>query len=393
MKRITLITVILISVLTGACDKKHEPSPDEKIHSMSVSVRKVNDQVQLDITALTFKNSSGPEATTFEQAEVWVSEGVSGLSNLKLVTTTTEKTVKLENLQPEKTYYVAVKGLKNGVKSDYSKPIMFTTNSLKPVQTLLELNFGWFMSGSDKNPYLAYVDDNTGEVILQNWQDKSKKVIFKNSASKTYMIKGFYSEGTMLILETTRNRERAYDYYDLTTEKFLEIPMPEGARIWNCAFSPDGFRMAYTDYNQTGLYIYDIVLKQSRKYSDSFFYDFNWSVDGKSIIQLRNKPNVNSDAREIVKWDLADSNKAPELLFEWPDVIQWMSFSPTDNYVLFSSYVSNNADLWIYDLKTRKTWQISDVSNFGWLSDKEFFVNANKLPNETSWKTYKYTMP
>jgi len=393
MKRIILIAVILISVLTGACDKKHEPLPDDKISNMTVSARKVNDDVILDISAVKFNSGSGPEATTFEQAEVWVSEGVSGFSNMKLVTTTAEKTVKLENLQSEKTYYVAVKGLKNGVKSDYSKPIMFTTNSLKPVQTLLELNFGWSMSGSDKNSYLAYIDGNTGELILQNWEDKSKKVIFKNSASKTYLVRGFHSEGTLLVLETTRNRERAYDFYDLTTEKFTEIAMPEGARVWNCAFSPDGFKMAYTDYNKTGLYIYDIVLQQSRKYSDGFFYDFNWSVDGKSIIQLRNKPNVNNDIREIVKWDLADSNKTPELLFEWPDLIQWMSFSPTDNYVLFSSYVSNNADLWIYDLKTHKTWQISDVGYFGWLSDKEFFVNANKIANETSWKTYKYTMP
>lgn len=393
MKRITLIAVTLILIIAGACDKKEEPSPNDKIDSMSVSARKVNDRVQLNITALAFKNTSGPEITTFDQAEVWVSEGASGFSNMKLVATTTEKTAILENLQPDKTYYVAVKGLKNGVKSDYSKQIMFTTNSLKPVQTLFELNFGWFMSGSGKNPYLAYVDGNTGEVILQNWQDKSKKVIFKNSASKTYLVRGFYSEGTMLVLETTRNRERAYDYFDLLSEKFLEIPMPEGARIWNCAFSPDGFKMAYTDYNKTGLYIYDIVLKQSRKYSDGFFYDFIWSVDGKSIIELRNKPNTNSDIREIVRWDLADSTQTPALLFEWPDVIQWMSFSPADNYVLFSSYVSNNSDLWIYDLKTRKTWQISDVSNFGWLSDKEFFVNANKLANETSWKTYKYTMP
>ncbi|MBA4850962.1 WD40 repeat domain-containing protein [Emticicia sp. BO119] len=392
MQKSLLLVVCLVCLLITACQKKQEPLPDDEIASMSVSARKINDGVTLDIAAVTFKNAN-PVATTFEQAEVWISEEASGYSNMKLSSTTTSRTVKLENLKADKTYFVAVKGLKNGVKSEFSKPIMFTTSSIKPLETLLELPNGWFMSSSDKSPYLAYVDASTGEVTLQNWKDKSKKVIFRNSASKSYQIKGFYSEGTLLVLETTRERERAYDYYDFLSDKIIEIKMPPGARIWNCAFSPDGFKMAYTDYNKTGLFIYDTVIENVRLYSNEAFYDFDWSRDGKNIDQIRTKPNSSSDTREVVRWDLADSGKTPAKLFEWPDNIQWTSFSPKDDYVLFASYVSNNADLWIYELKTGKTWQISDVANFGWLSDKEFFVNANKTGNETSWKTYKYTMP
>jgi len=394
MQRLSLLIICVVTFFINACDKKQEPSPPvgDEISSMSVSARKVNGEVTLDIAATTFKGTN-PASTTFEQAEVWISEGASGYSNMKLLSTTNSRTVKLENLKADKTYYVAVKGIKNGVKTEFSKQIMFTTSTLKPLETLLELQNGWFINSSATSPYLAYVDDGTGEVILQNWKDKTKKVIFKNTASKSYHIKGFYTEGARLFLETTRGQDRAFDYYDLAAEKIVEIKNPIASRIWNCAFSPNGYRMAFTDYNSTGLFLYDTVLENLRLYSNDTFHDFQWTVDGKNIIEIRNKVNSSLDTREVVKWDLADSKKTPAKLFEWPDAIQSVLFSPNDEYVLFTSSVSNNADLWIYELKSGKTWQISDTSNFGWLSAKEFFVNVNKTGNETSWKTYRYTMP
>ncbi|RFS16197.1 WD40 repeat domain-containing protein [Emticicia sp. C21] len=394
MQRLSLIIICVVALFINACDKKQEPSPPagDEISSMSVSARKVNGEVILDITATTFKGTN-PVATTFEQAEVWVSEEASGYSNMKLVSTTNSKTLKLDNLKADKTYYVAVKGIKNGVKTEFSKQIMFTTSTIKPLETLLELQNGWFISSSPTSPYIAYVDDGTGEVILQNWKDKTRKVIFKNSASKSYRIKGFYTEGARLFLETTRGQDRAFDYYDLANEKIIEIKMPIASRIWNCAFSPNGYRMAFTDYNSTGLFLYDTVLENLRVYSNDTFHDFQWTVDGKNIIEVRNKANSTLETREVVKWDLADSKKTPAKLFEWPDAIQSVLFSPNDEYVLFASSVANNSDLWIYELKSGKTWQISDTSNFGWLSEKEFFVNVNKTGNETSWKTYRYTMP
>lgn len=393
MKRIPLLIIIAITLFNISCQKKQEPSPDDKISSMSVSARKVNDEVILDISASKFTTIPVPVSATFDQAEVWISEEASGYSNMKLTTTTTVRTVKLENLKADKTYYVAVKGIKNGVKTEFSKQIMFSTRSLKPDQTLFDLPNGWFMSSSDKSPFMAYVDGGTDEVTLINWKDKSKKVIFKNHAGKSYQIKGFYTDGTRLFLETTRERERAFDYYDLVDGKIVEIKSPLGVRLWNCAFSPNGFRLAYTEYNKPGFFIYDIPLENVRLYSDDTFHDFEWTVDGKNIIEVRNKANAAADAREVVRWNLADSKETPAKLFEWPDAIQWVSFSPQNDYVLFSSSVSNNEDLWIYELKTGKTWQISDVNSFGWLSDKEFFVSANKTGNETTWKTYKYTIP
>ena len=394
MQRLSLVIICVVAFFVNACDKKENPSPPagDKISSMAVSARKVNGEVILNISAVTFKNSL-PVGTTFEQAEVWMSEEASGYSNMKLASTTTSTTVKLENLKANKTYYVAVKGIKNGVKSEFSKQIMFTTSTIKPLETLLELPNGWFINSSSSSPYLAYVDDGTGEVILLNWKDKSKKVIFKNSASKSYHIKGFYTEGARLFMETTRGQDRAFDYYDLVDGKIFEIKNPIASRIWNCAFSPNGYRMAFTDYNSSGLFLYDTVLENVRLYSNDTFHDFQWTVDGKNIIEVRNKANSTLDTREVVKWDLADSKKTPAKLFEWPDAIQSVLFSPNDEYVLFASSVANNADLWIYELKSGKTWQISDTSNFGWLSEKEFFVNVNKTGNETSWKTYRYTMP
>jgi WD40 repeat protein len=392
MKRIPLLIVIAITLFATSCQKKQEPSPDDQISSMSVSARKVGAEIIIDISAIKFDNV-GPKQTTFDQAEVWISEEASGYSNMKLTSTTNVRTVKLSNLKADKTYYVAVKGIKGGVKTEFSKQIMFSTSSLKPDETLLDLPNSLFMSGSYESPFIAYIDDLSGEIIIQNWKDKTKKVIFKNSTAKNYQIKGFYNGGTRLFLERAGEIGRTFDYYDLLENKFIEMKMPFGARIWNCAFSPNGFRMAFTDYNSPGLYLYDIAIENVRLYTNETFHEFSWTVDGKNINQVRNKANASLDAREVVKWDLADSKLAPAKLFEWRDAIQSVSFSPGNEYVLFASTVSNNEDLWIYELQSGKTWQISDANNFGWLSDREFFVNVNKTGTETSWKTYKYTMP
>lgn len=395
MQKSSLVFVFIVSLLTSACWKKNDPSPDGQISSMSVSAKKLNDEVTLTLTAYTFDTPVGPIATTFDEAEVWISEEASGHSNMKLAYTTKEKTLKLENLKPDKTYYVAVKGTKNGVKTDFSKAIMFITRSLKPTSTLVETSRNYYMKSSGSSPYLAYVDDLTGELVLKNWQDKSTKVLFKNIQSKWYQVKGFYAQGRRLFLETGKNNnsERAFEYYDIAAQKFVAIEIPANARVWNYSFSPDGSKLAYTDYSRQGLYIYDIANKVDKLFSnDGFFYSFDWSADGKHIFVLRNASSGIS--KQIVKYDATDASQTPTSVFQWPDEsIGWVTFSPKEDYVLFGSYVANSADLWICELKTKKFWQISDVGNFGWVSDKEFFVNTNKAENEVTYKTYKYTMP
>ncbi|GAB3523756.1 TolB family protein [Emticicia fontis] len=405
MQRLTLFIICFVTFFINACQKKNEPAPPEPnngISSVTVSSRKINGIITLDISAFALDAAKNPKPTTFEQAEVWISEELSGYTNMKLATTTTTRTVKLENLKADKTYYLAVKGMKNGTKTDFSPAIMFSTRSLQPVETLLDFPFNFGVSGSALFPYLSYVDIESGKVILRNWKTKVDTVIFTNSASKSYLIKGFYGLTLGMYLETTKNTALGFDSYGLLKDKdgrptgkygITEMDMPSGARIWNCAFSPDGRRMAYTDYNKPGLFVYDTILDESYMYFPETFFDFYWSADGKNIIQTRNIANASLDAREVVKWDLGDPKKAPEKIFNWPDEIESLSFSPTQEYVLFISNVSNNADLWIYDLKSAKTWQISDVNGFGWLSEKEFFVSVNKTDTQTSWKTYRYTMP
>lgn len=397
MQKIPLPLIFIISLLTNACWHKHDPSPDDKISSMSVSAKKANNEVTLSITAYTFPNPSGPQPTTFDEAEVWISEEASGYSNMKLAYTTKENTLKLENLKPEKTYYVAVKGTKNGIKTEFSKAIMFITRSLEPASTLLETPYNYYMKSSGNSPYVAYVDDKTGELILQNWQDKSTKVLFKNTVSKWYQVKGFYAQGSRLFLETgkSNNTERAFEYYDIAEQKFIPVEIPANARVWNYSFSSDGTRLAYTDYSRQGLFIYDTKIKEDKLFSsEGFFYNFDWSADDKSLIYGRTRPASGPTVREILKSSISGGGKDATRIFEWPDeTMQWVMLSPKEEYILFGSYVSNNADLWIYEIKTQKLWQVSDAGNFGWISDKEFFVNKNKGENETSYKTYRYTMP
>jgi WD40 repeat protein len=394
MQKSSLVIVFIVLLLMSACWKKQEPPPDGSISNMAVSARKVNEEVILSLTAYTFKSPVGPEPTTFDEAEVWISEEASGYSNMKLAYTTKEKTLKLENLRPDKTYYVAVKGTKNGIKTDFSKAIMFITRSLKPTSTLIETARSYYMKSSDNSPYLAYVDDITGELVLKNWQDKSTRVLFKNTQSKWYQVKGFNAQGGRLFLETsnTNNKERAFEYYDIAAQKFVPIEIPANARVWNYAFSPDGSKLAYTDYSRQGLYMYDITTKADKLFSnDGFFYNFDWSADSKHVFVLRPGSGI---SKQIVKYDASNASQIPAKIFEWPDeTLSSVAFSPKEDYVLFGSYAANNNDLWICELKTKKLWQISDVGNFGWISDKEFFVNGYKAENEVTYKTYKYTMP
>ena len=394
MQKSSFLIVFIVSLLANACWKKNDPYPDGSISNMAVSAKKINDEVTLGISAYTFKSPVGPEPTTFDEAEVWISEEAPGYSNMKLAYTTKEKTLKLENLKPDKTYYVAVKGIKNGVKTDFSKAIMFVTSSLKPTSTLVETARNYYMKGSVNSPYLAYVDETTGELILKNWEDKSTRVLFRNIQSKWYQAKGFNAQGSRLFLETGKNNnsERAFEYYDITAQKFVPIEIPANARVWNYSFSPDGSKLAYTDYSRKGLYIYDITNKVDKLFaSDGLFYSFDWSADGKYILVLRPGQGL---TRQVVKYDISTANLSPNYVFEWSnESIGWVTFSPKEDYVLFGSYAANSTDLWICELKTRKLWQISDIGNFGWVSDKEFFVNGNKAENEVTYKTYKYTMP
>ncbi|GAB3523760.1 TolB family protein [Emticicia fontis] len=395
MQKSSLLIVFIVSLLTSSCGKKDDPFPYGPITSMGVSAKKVNNEVTLTLSAYTFKSPVGPEPTTFDEAEVWISEEASGYSNMKLAYTTKETTVKLTNLKPDKYYFVAVKGTKNGVKTDFSKSIMFITSSLSPTSTLIETSRNYYMKGSSNSPYLAYVDDLTKELILENWKDKSTKVLFKNTESKWYQVKGFNAQGDRLFLETSNNnnKERAIDYYDIATQKFVSIEIPANARIWNYAFSPDGTKLAYTDYSRQGLYIYDIPTKTDKLFSSAGFYSFDWSADNKSILALTNKAYM-GNVMVVEKYDITLPTKAPTRVFDWAnESIGWVTFSPKEDYVLFGSYISNSMDLWISELKTGKLWQISDVGNFGWVSDKEFFVNTNKADNEVTYKTYKYTMP
>lgn len=398
MQKTTFLVILIAALLTNACWHKHDPSPEnDKISNMAVSARKLNDQVTLNITAYTFTSHVGPTPTTFDEAEVWISEEASGYSNMKLAYTTKEKTLKLENLKRETTYYVAVKGIKDGEKTDFSKAIMFITRSLSPSSVLLETSNNNYMKSSGNSPYLAYVDGTANDLILENWQNKTRKVLYKNIPGKSYQVKGFYANGSRLFLETNKgnNSDRAFEYYDIAAAKFVGIEIPAIARVWNYALSPDGSKLAYTDYSRKGLYIYDITTKVDKlAWADGFFYTFDWSADSKNIYAIRTMNVSGPPATEIVKYDPANPDKLPTQVFSWLDTtLSWAMFSPKEDYLLFGSSIANSPDVWIYEVKTKKIWQISDSGNFGWISDKAFFVNSNKATGENSYKTYRYSMP
>lgn len=399
MKKIPLLIVFIVALLTNACFKEHDPEPNGAISSMEVSAKRVNDDVIVDIVAYTDNGQVGPTTTTFDAAEIWIAEDVKGYANMELAYTTTQTSLKLENLKPDKDYYVAVKGIKNGKKTGFSKYIMFVNRSLKPTSTLFEMPAAavYYIKSSSTRPYVAYLDNTTGEVILQNWQDKSKQVIVKNTDTKVYQVRGFYAEGSRLFLETSNpynHSERAFEYYDLSTEKFVAVELPTRARVWNYAFSADASKLAYTDYSRQGLYIYDMTTKEDKRYLSDSFYSFEWSADGKNIYMIRNKAFIGPPIAEIVKYDITNAAQEPTPLFEWRDeTMAWVMLSPKEEYILFASYISNSPDLWIFEFKTKKFWQISGIVNFGWLSAKEFFVTTGESESGDTYKTYKYTMP
>ena len=393
MKKSLLLLLLSIALTEMGCQSYVSPYSQEPIKALSISAKIIDNYVEIGIDAEAL-TSSGVLPTTFDEVEVWVAED--NPSNRKWSYTTKETTLKLNDLQADKMYYISAQATKNGQKTEISKPIMFINSTIKSVGLLSESSCGAYIKSSTDTPYLVYSmgceKGQFNEIWIENWQTRAKKMIHQNSSSKHYTVKGFYDAGKIIILETTQNKKRAFEYYDMSTEKFINIETPADASIKTYDFSPDGKKMAYTDSTKQGLYIYNTQTKENRQLSNDVFYDFEWLKDGETIVQIRNKPTngTNPTVKEVVRYKIIGNNPPAEKLLEWEDSnLGWASISPKQEYILFQSYVANNNDLWVYEIKTKKLWQISNVTYFGWLSDKEFFANVTYKGDDT----FRYRIP
>ncbi|WP_428659374.1 TolB family protein [Runella sp.] len=372
MKNTSTFFAVLFFSLIGiiGCKKAPEPSPEEPL-LMSAVASYDNEKVSIQSIGSVFMGTTGPQPVDFDKTEVWLAEG--SPSNLKLIQTTEQKTIELTGLQSDKQYFVAVKGSKGDYWSALSTPILVIPNQLKPVKQLLQTTNTVSFYLSPAGTYsLTQSQDSKDITLTQLATGKTQKLTYPS----TIFFRNWIGNGGQIIFEAPTSQRRNYVIYDVTKGSFSEFTLPTAANVWQAALSPDGKKIAYTDYNRIGnVLIYDTDTKIDKRTTLEKPYDMVWTSDSRSLLVHRYATSA-QEAQEIVQYD-PEKDAVTKTLFVTPakGSIQWPMLSPSGNQLLFSSTLSGQPHVWLYDLTAQKLRPITrGTSQFGWLSGSEFYA-------------------
>lgn len=367
-KAFPLIAVLLIAI--GCNRKTPEPSPEHPL-LMSVRAGYENEKVIIEVVGSVFASTAGPTPVDFDKTEVWLAEG--SLSNLTLLQTTDLKRIELTNLQSDKVYYVAVKGSKGGYWSELSSPVMVVPNKLKPSKELLQTAKTVSFYLSPNGTYsLVQSQDSKDITLTQLATNKVQKLTYSSSI----IFRNWVGNSEQIIFEASLNQRRGFVIYDISKETFSEFALPAAANVWLASLSPDGKKIAYTDYNRTGnVWLYDTDTKIDKRTALAQPYEIAWTADSRSLLVHRYKSS-GQDAQEIVQFD-PQNDVVTKTLFVIPakGSIQWPRLSLSGNKLLFSATLSGQPHIWLYDLETEKLRPVTKGTyQFGWLSESEFYA-------------------
>ena len=367
----TLFALIFFGLfLTMGCKKTPEPSPEDPL-LMNAVASYDNDKVIINSIGSVFMGTAGPQPVDFDKTEIWVSEG--SPSDLKLLETIHEKQTELTDLRPDKMYYVAVKGSKGDYWSALSAPILVIANPLKAVKTLWQPTKGSNTYLSPASTYSLGQSQDAQTITLTHLASgKAQKLTYKS----TLLFKTWGTNSEQVIFETSANQRRAYVIYDVVKETFSEFALPSTAHVWLAALSPDGKKIAYTDYNRTGnVWVYDTDTKTDKKTALPQPYDMEWTNDSRALLVHRYGA-TSQESQEVVLYDV-QKDAVTKALFTTPykNSLQSPKLSPSGNQLLFSSTLSGQPHLWLYDLRTEKLRPVlKSTFQFGWLSASEFYA-------------------
>ncbi|GAB3962898.1 hypothetical protein GCM10028805_64930 [Spirosoma harenae] len=355
---------------TYGCKKAPDPSPANPL-LMSARASYENDKVTIESIGSMFAGSAGPQPVEFSKTEVWLSEG--SPAALTLVQTTDQKQIELSNLQADKLYYVAVKGSKGDYWSELSTPILIVPNKVKPIKPLLTTvnTVSLYLSPSGTLA-LAQTQVSNEVTLTQLTTGKAQKLTY----SSPILFRSWIGTGEQIIFEAPTTQRRQYIIYDVAKATFSEFGLPANANVWEAAFSPDGTKIAYTDYQRTGyVWIYDTTTKTDKQTSLTKPYTMVWTGDNRSLLIHRYK-FASVDAQEIVQYD-SQTDAVTKTLFVTPvkGSIQGPVLSPSGDQLLFSSTLSGQPHVWWYDLQREKLRPVTrGSSQFGWLTGSAFYA-------------------
>lgn len=356
--------------ITVGCDRTPEPSPAHPL-LMSVSAVYKKDTVRLEPVGSVFVGTTGPQPVDYDQTEVWLSEGRPG--DLKLIQTTDRKTIDLTGLQPNKIYYVAVRGSKGAYRSELSAPVLVVPDPVKPARQLQQTANSVSFYLSPAGTYSLVQSMESKDIALtQSATGKVQQLTYPS----TIFFRTWLGNGDRILFEVPSNQRRRYVVYDAVKGTFSDFPLPAIANVWEAAFSPDGKKIAYTDYNRTGnVLIYDTDTKTDKRTALAKPYEMVWTADSRSLL-IHRYGSSSVDAHEIVQFD-PEKDAVTKTLFVTPakGTVERPALSPAGDKLLFSSTLSGRPHLWLYDLTTEKLRPVMQSSyQFGWLSGSEFYA-------------------
>jgi Tol biopolymer transport system component len=173
--------------------------------------------------------------------------------------------------------------------------------------------------------------------------------------------------------------------FDIVNQSFARLTNGMGLlRNFNPRSSPAGNEIAYirASSEKKNIWIMDISGKNNVPLTeDSQIRDFNWTMDGRSIVYADSREYGN-DALYII--DIY--SKKIRLLVDNPFVhkIKKVKISPDNRYAAFVTTSSHREDLFIYELKTGKIKDLtgsdynSGICDFIWNIDSTIIYYASK---------------
>jgi hypothetical protein len=266
--------------------------------------------------------------------------------------------------------------------SNYQRPRTFAQPLLTHKRSGGEIFLAPVLS-SDGN-YIAFLSNGElkrGEVFIDLWLGNGKtgeriKRLIKSTTDPNfeelrllYSQSAFSNNGKMLAFTAQREGKDVLYLLDVASrsvKRRLDLPL-EAA--WGPSWSPDDSKIVFsgTKGGLTDLYIVDADGKNLQQLTNDQYGDLqpSWSPDGTKIAFATDRgPQTDLSRLRIPKWQIAIMDLATKAIDVLPDQAglnlnpQW---APDGSSVAFISDRTGVANVFLFDLRDRKHYQLTNV--------------------------------
>lgn len=377
---------VFLLLLAFRCQHDPAPSPENPL-TMELRVDYQPDRLTLNIQGTVFRSHVGPTDAPFDRAELYLAEGQP--AGYTLLATTSEKQFVLTGLRPGATYYLAAKGVRGEYTSELSKPIRVLADVLKPTSAWQPFDrSSWYTVSPDGRRAIRQRFAEK-ETWLEDWSTGQRQPLsYANTEQGILWARNWDATGERVFFEISRNKNRALVAYDVAKANFTEVNLPANARLWSYAIAPDGRKLAFTDYNRPGVWLYDFDSGSQKKLPIEGATE--WTADSRHLLVTQATSSGGVNLR------LFDPQTEVSTLLETEPTGGGdpMKLSPSGRYLLFSSALSGCCTLWLRDFQQNTLRPVQSAVQFGWLGTDEFYVvpNVPETPAGTP-QILKYRVP